>query len=491
MKRIYKIFVFIVLFVCCFKPSVQAEEFGKYALDYLEQISRIPRVSFSEGEVYTADYLGRLLRDFGYDTSFEEISFPEDTVLNFTPGYYLSHNIIATKKGASDLEVIIGASYDSENVDGSTGFEGATGVSVLLEVADRVKDMSFPFTLKFVLFGSGKNGEIGSTHYVSTRSQDELDKIMYFLNLTSIGSGKNLYVYGNSGNKGFVRDELLSLSKELKIKILTTEENLEQSIPEGVCADIGDHVPFKYSNVPFGKIEATSFESIDKNYGLPDDPTGEGIGIIEGSSDDNYNYVMGNFVDTVTKNLSSCVEVLFNYLVRENRSIKIITQLSEENLDKISQVKYVLYKGNKKIKEIILNETLVTEFKNLDEGNYTVKVISPNGIDFLKNIDEFEFNFKDNVNGEFVFVNDEIVTYTYRKEFTDNYNLVRDDIKNSNFEIKSKKFIFDYSSSIGNYEEEDSSKNDMLIKNLSILLVALIVFYVILRIILLKLNKEN
>ena len=492
MKRIYKIFVFIALFLFTFKFNVQASGFGEYAIYYLEQISRIPRVSFSDGEVYTADYLRRLLRDFGYDTIFEEISFPEDTVLNFTQGYYLSHNIIATKKGASDLEVIIGTSYDSEDVNGSTGFEGATGVSVLLEIAERVKDMSFPFTLKFVLFGSGKNGEIGPTHYVSTRSQDELNNIMYFLDITSLGSGKNLYIYGNSGNKGFVRDELLALSKDLKIDLFTPEGNLEEGIPFGVWNDIGDHVAFKYSNVPFGKIEATSLESLDEMYGLPDDPTGEGVGIIEGSSNDNYDYVMNNFIDNVEKNLSNSVELVFNYLVREDRSIKIITQLSEENIDKISQIKYELYSGNKKLKEISLDETLITEFKDLDEGNYTVKVVYPKEIEFLKDIEEFDFNFEGDLNGKFVFVNDEIVTYTYRKEFTDNYNSVREDIKNSKFEIRAKKLLFDYSSGVmGDYEEEDDSKNEMLIKTLAIVLIVLIACYVLLKIILSKINKND
>ncbi|EIA23102.1 hypothetical protein SFB3_312G0, partial [Candidatus Arthromitus sp. SFB-3] len=228
--------------------------------------------------------------------------------------------------------------------------------------------------------------------------------------------------------------------------------------------------------------EATSLESLDEMYGLPDDPTGEGVGIIEGSSNDNYDYVMNNFIDNVEKNLSNSVELVFNYLVREDRSIKIITQLSEENIDKISQIKYELYSGNKKLKEISLDETLITEFKDLDEGNYTVKVVCPKEIEFLKDIEEFDFNFEGDLNGKFVFVNDEIVTYTYRKEFTDNYNSVREDIKNSKFEIRAKKLLFDYSSGVmGDYEEEDDSKNEMLIKTLAIVLIVLIACYVLLK----------
>ena len=148
MRKFCRFFVLISLFVFSFGFFIQAVGFGEDALKYLIQISRIQRVAFTEGEVYTADYLGRILRDLGYDTTFEEIVFPEDTILNFTQGDYLSHNIIATKKGSSDLEVIIGAAYDSEEVKGSTGFEGATGVSLLLELAKKLKDVDLPYTLK-------------------------------------------------------------------------------------------------------------------------------------------------------------------------------------------------------------------------------------------------------------------------------------------------------------------------------------------------------
>lgn len=493
MKRFLRFFVLISLFVFSFGFFTKALEFGDYAIKYLEQISRIQRVAFTEGEIYTADYLGRILRDLGYDTSFEEVLFPKDTVLNFTQGDFVSHNVIATKKGESDLEVIIGASYDSDEVKGSTGFEGATGVSILLEIANRIKDVNLPYTLKFVLFGAGKQGNIGSTHYVSTRSQDELNKIMYYLNLSSIGSGKGLYIYSNNGEKGFLREDYLKLSKELKIPLLTSPKIDEYSIPRGVGYDLGEHVAFKYSNVPYGFIEATSWDEIHEEFQIPSDPTGEGVGVIDGSKYDNYDEVMGTFRSNVVSNLSNASELIYNALVKKSKNIKIITLLTEENSENYGSISYTLFKDGEKIKTSSVKSNSVVEFNDLDEGNYKIEVSAPEGIKFLKNINEYDFKFSANSNGDFVIVNDQEGRDTFRKGFTDNYVSVRESVQSGQFQVGVKDVLFNYSSGTGNGNQEniETDKNSGLIKVLSIVLVILIIIYVLLKIIFSKVNKDN
>lgn len=468
-----------------------ATSFGDDALKILEQLSRIQRVVFTEGEVYTADYVGRLFRDMGYDTVFEEILFPNSTILNFEQGNFLSHNIIATKPGKSDLEFVIGTYYDSSDTKGSTGFEGATGVSLLLEIASKIKDIDFPYTIKFILFGGGKAGNIGSTHYVSTRSQEELNKIMGYLNITNLGSGKELYIYGNSGAKGFLRDELLKIGKEHNIKLSTSPSIEEFLIPEGVGYDIGDQVPFKYSNVPYGFMESTSWESISPEFQIPDDPTGEGLGIIDDSKYDNYNDVMESFSDRVKENLKNASELIYKFLVRKDKSIKIITSLTEENLSKVENITYTLYRNGEKVKTKKLDKNLTVIFDNLQDGVYKVDVSIPDGINFLKDINEFEFDFDSN--GEFVFVNDEIDTYTYREEFTDTYEKTRKDISESGFKVGVKKLLFDYSVSgdeSGN-EDDSMSDNDSKIKILSITLGVLVLIYILFKIIFSVINKKD
>lgn len=490
MRKIFKFFVLVFLFVFSSGFFIGASGFGDNAIKYLEQVSRIPRVAFTQNEVYTADYLGRVLKDTGYDVVFEEIVFPDNTSLNFEQGEYLSHNIIATKKGSSDLEVIIGASYDSIGEEGSTGFEASTGVALLLDLATMLKDVKLPYTLKFILFGAGKYGSIGSTHYVSTRSQDELNKIMYYLNLSSVGSGKNLYVYANKGSKGFLREGLIDKAKDLGIDLFTSPSIDEYLVPEGVGYDIGDHVPFKYSNVPYGFIEATSWKSIDEEYLIPSDPTEKGIGILDGSSNDNYVYAMETFKKNIEENLSKASELIYNWIVGKGKSIKVVTSLTEENLPYASSITYTLYKDGKKFKSHTLDEKLApVEFKNLSDGKYKIEVSYPEEINFIKNINEFEFNFDSD--GEFTVVNDELGVYTYREEFTDNYISVRQDVQDGEFGVGVKKILFDYSSaSQGEYQEDSSNKNDALIKILFIVLIALVALYVLVRIIFSRINKK-
>lgn len=491
MKKLCKFFVLICLFIFSFGFFVQADEFGETAIKYLEQIARIQRVAFTDGEAFACDYIGRLLRDLGYDVTFEEIAFPDNTVVNFNQGFLLSHNLIATKKGASDFEVIIGANYDSESVQGSTGFEGATGPALIVELATKLKDFKLPYTITFLLSGSGKQGNAGATHYVSTRSQDELNKIMYFLNLSSLGSGKELYVYGNNGKKGFVRDELISLGKELEINIHTSKGFEEQNIPEGVGYDIGEQVPFKYSNVPYGFIEATSWETIDENLFLPNDPTGDGVGFIDGTKYDNYESVMELYSDRVKNNLSNASKLIFNNIVRDDKSIKIITSLTEENASLLQSITYTLFKDGKKVKTLKPNENAIVEFNNLEDANYKIEVKAPENVKFLKDINSFEFNFYSD--GEFVIVNDEIDVYTYRKGFTDNYMKVREDIQNTDFNINVKKILLDYSGTAELTEDpqQDKDVSDETIRNLSISLGALVVLYILVKIIFAKINKED
>lgn len=475
-----------------FKFLTIADEFGSYAIKYLEQISRIQRLAFTVEDVYTADYLGRIFKNLGYDTSFEEILFPKNAKLNFIQGEYVSHNIVATKKGESDLEVIIGAAYDSEEVKGSTGFEGATGVSVILDIATRLKDVSLPYTLKFVLFGAGKAGNIGSTHYVSTRSQDEIDKIMYFLNLSSLGSGEELNIYSNNGQKGFLREDYLKLSEDLNINLSTSPEIKEGSIPYGVGYDLGEHVAFKYSNIPFGFMEATSWKSFDSKFYLPDDPTGEGAGLIEGTSYDNYKDVMETFKDRVKKNISNASKLIYNSLIKKDKSIKIINFISSENLKKDETVSYVLFRDGKKIRTINVKGNGVAEFQGLEEGEYRIEVNAPENFKFLKSINDFKFKFMEDTNGEFVIVNDEEETFTYRKGFTDNYISIREESQKEGFKVGIKKAIFDYSSLSNEGQQDDSNfdKNDGIIKILSILLGVLIVLYILCRIIFTIINKK-
>ena len=116
-----------------------------------------------------------------------------------------SRNVIAELPGTGDGVIVVGAHYDT--VPGSVGAsDNSSGVGTLLAVAERLEDSSFPFTLRFVSFGSEETGLHGSEHYVDTLSTEELEEIHLMINLDSIGSGDRLVVSGDRWAVGHVRD---------------------------------------------------------------------------------------------------------------------------------------------------------------------------------------------------------------------------------------------------------------------------------------------
>ena len=144
---------------------------------------QIPAISLSRAD-------GQMLRD-----SIDQGEPVEATVAvqdNAVP----SRNVIAELPGAGDGVIVVGAHYDT--VPGSVGAsDNSSGVAVLLAVAEHLQGRSFPFTVRFVAFGSEEAGLHGSEHYVDSLSPDELENVRLMINLDSIGSGDRLVVAGD------------------------------------------------------------------------------------------------------------------------------------------------------------------------------------------------------------------------------------------------------------------------------------------------------
>ncbi len=107
-----------------------------------------------------------------------------------------SQNVIAELPGTGDGVIVIGAHYDT--VPDSVGAsDNSSGAGALLAVAERLAGRAFPFSLRFVAFGSEETGLHGSRHYVESLSGEELAEIHLMINLDSIGSGDGLMVSGD------------------------------------------------------------------------------------------------------------------------------------------------------------------------------------------------------------------------------------------------------------------------------------------------------
>ena len=158
------------------------------------------RQSATAEESKAAELLMDRFTEFGYSPEMQDFQ------VRIGPFQRGSSNIILELPGHGEGVVILGAHYDT--VRNSVGAnDNASGVSVLLALAERLAQPPwssqmvsvFPFTLRFIAFGSEETGLNGSGHYVRQLTDEELDAIRVMINFDSVGSGTYLYFRGLTG----------------------------------------------------------------------------------------------------------------------------------------------------------------------------------------------------------------------------------------------------------------------------------------------------
>ena len=148
------------------------------------------RQSATAEESKAAELLMDRFTEFGYSPEMQDFQVRIGSLQRN------SSNIILELPGHGEGVVILGAHYDT--VRNSVGAnDNASGVSVLLALAERLAQPPwssqmvsvFPFTLRFIAFGSEETGLNGSGHYVRQLTDEELNAIRVMINLDSVGSG--------------------------------------------------------------------------------------------------------------------------------------------------------------------------------------------------------------------------------------------------------------------------------------------------------------
>ncbi|HAV01872.1 MAG TPA: leucyl aminopeptidase, partial [Chryseobacterium sp.] len=107
------------------------------------------------------DWLRSQYLSFGY----EESQLSENA---FSYGGKSTKNLILTKTGTKypDTYVIVCGHYDT--IVGPGVNDNGSGVSLILEVARILKDVSTEYSIKFINFSGEEQGLLGSQHYVNT-----------------------------------------------------------------------------------------------------------------------------------------------------------------------------------------------------------------------------------------------------------------------------------------------------------------------------------
>lgn len=227
---------------------------GKMAYEHTNYLTYTvgARVAGSAKEEEARDYIESQFKRMGYTTNVQPFSYTNrGTVVH-------SSNVIAYKKGKSSKEIIVGAHYDSVAA-GKGSDDNASGVGVMLEAAEVLKKIKTPYSIKFVAFGAEEAGLRGSNYYAGQMTAEEIENTVGMINLDSLAVGDHMYVYGSTGEKGFIRDQALKIAEKKKLDI-GTNPGLNPAYPAGTTGDWSDHAPFKRLGIPYGYFEATNWE---------------------------------------------------------------------------------------------------------------------------------------------------------------------------------------------------------------------------------------
>lgn len=280
----------------------------EHVLVLADQIGQ--RVAGTPGEEQAARYIEDEFVELGYEPVVQEFDILRE------PGKGLeltiSENIIASKPGVSEKEIIVGAHYDSVNT-GEGADDNASGVAVMLQVAGQVVTEETPYTIRFVAFGAEEIGIQGSQYYADQMSNEEIQNTELMINLDSLIAGDTAYVYADEGERGAIRGWVLAYA-EGKGLDLVTQQGANPEYPAGTTGDFSDHAPFRRIGIPYLYFESTNwllgemdgYTQVDKQYGVD--------GEIWHTRYDTLGYIDSTFPARVDERLDLFSQVLYHLL---------------------------------------------------------------------------------------------------------------------------------------------------------------------------------
>lgn len=240
------------------KAPVAGPTAGASAYEYMAELSDElgSRVAGLSTEVHAGDRILQWFGDLGYSPDTQDFTFSEGGKTRH------SRNIVAVKPGVSGQQIVIGAHYDSV-ATGRGAFDNASGVALMMELADALRDETTPYTLVFVAFGAEEAGLRGSAHYVAEMSDQARADTVLMINFDSVATGDRLYCY-SSKEAAWPQLALRSMARGLGISILTSP-GLSKDYAYGTTGDWSDHVAFGKAGIPYLYFEATNWLLGDKD----------------------------------------------------------------------------------------------------------------------------------------------------------------------------------------------------------------------------------
>jgi len=266
MRRTHRILLVLVVaaLLLVLIPSVAlaakapAGPVGSQAYHYLKDLATTARVAGTPAELTAALKVKGWFASAGYSTRLQRFSFDDggatarsQNVIAYRPA------AVRSKNGHTPL-VIVGAHYDC--VDAGLGADdNASGMGVLLEVAERIAGYRQDYDLVFVAFGAEEVGLIGGDYYFNHLSAADVSRCTAMINFDSLIAGDFMYAHAGFNEKTWVRDRILAIARQYRLPI-KMQPGLNPSYPKGLTPDgFSDYTAFNDAGIPIVAFEATNW----------------------------------------------------------------------------------------------------------------------------------------------------------------------------------------------------------------------------------------
>lgn len=318
-RRLFALLVATALVFGVMSPMAVADkpllpnEMGARAYGYVEQLSAVPRVAATDGEIAAANMVKGWFEGVGYSAEFQPFSYVRRGVT------YDSQNVVAympadkKPKGSPTPLVIVGAHYDAVSA-GKGADDNASGVAVMLEVAERIKKYSREYDIVFVAFGAEEVGLRGSDYYAGQMSAEDTARAIAMINFDSLIVGDKLYIHAGANEKTWARDEMLRLIRRHKLPI-EMQPGLNPHYPAGLTPDyFSDYTAFNQAGIPVVAFESTNWE-IDELDGYTQT---EEYGSFWHTPNDNLDKIEELYPGRPMERLEAYTKVTFEFLKHLN-----------------------------------------------------------------------------------------------------------------------------------------------------------------------------
>ena len=270
----------LALGVCFIVPAqASSPKPGEFATMQTRHIATVfpGRMTGSPAEMLSADYLRQQFEQMGYRSDIR--TFNSRYIYTAKNNRKNWHNVtgstvIAAHEGKAPQQIIIMAHLDTyapqsdADTDANLGGltlqgvdDNAAGLGVMLELAERLKDVPTEYGIRFIATSGEEEGKLGAENLLKRMSAAEKKNTLLVINLDNLIVGDKLYF--NSGQstpeavRKLTRDRALAIARHHGITA-TTNPGLNKDYPKGTgCCN--DAEVFDKAGISVLSVEATNW----------------------------------------------------------------------------------------------------------------------------------------------------------------------------------------------------------------------------------------